>query len=169
MPGEGAAKAAIVLVGEQPGDQEDRAGRPFVGPAGALLDRALTAVGLDRRSLFVTNAVKHFKHEPRGKRRLHKTPNVGEVRACRWWLEAELRLVRPKVTVAMGGTAAKAVLRRSVAVLRDRGEAEETEDGGRAFVTVHPSSLLREPDPIARAAAISAFSRDLERAAALAS
>ncbi|HUO21016.1 MAG TPA: UdgX family uracil-DNA binding protein [Caulobacteraceae bacterium] len=167
VPGEGPRQARLMLVGEQPGDQEDLAGHPFVGPAGAILDRALAEAGAPREDFYVTNAVKHFKHELRGKRRLHKTPNAGEVSACRWWLDHERRLVKPKVIVALGATAAKAVLGRPVSVIRERGEAGLTPNGERAFVTVHPSYLLRLPDEAAKAAAYTHFVRDLRAAYAL--
>ncbi len=157
-----------MLVGEQPGDQEDLAGRPFVGPAGRMLDKALAEVGVPRDEAYVTNAVKHFKHEQRGKRRLHKTPNAGEVQACQWWLGHERRLVRPKVIVALGATAARAVLGRPVAVMKARGEAGALDDGALGFVTVHPSMLLRIPGDAARTAAYGDFVRDLERAWVLA-
>jgi DNA polymerase len=168
VAGEGPAKAKLMLVGEQPGDQEDLAGHPFVGPAGQLLDRALAEAGAVRAQTYVTNAVKHFKHEPRGKRRLHKTPNRGEVQACRWWLDNERRLVRPKVIVALGSTAAQAVLGRPVSVLKERGEAGALEGGGTAFLTVHPSYLLRIPDAAAKDEAYRDFVRDLKQAWALA-
>lgn len=156
-----------MIVGEQPGDQEDLTGRPFVGPAGRVLDAALEDAGIDRNDVFVTNAVKHFKHQPRGKRRLHKTPSVSEVSACRWWLEAERRLVRPKVIVAMGGTAALGVLARKAAVMRERGRGIELTDGAKALVTVHPSFLLRIPDAAAKATERGRFVADLKRARAL--
>src|SRR5690606_5615648 len=143
--GEGPKRAALMVVGEQPGDQEDLAGRPFVGPAGRLLDAAFQEAGLDRGDLCLTNAVKHFKHEPRGKRRLHKTPNAGEVTACRWWLDAERRLVKPKAIVMMGATAALGVLNRKVAVTQARGKVLTLPDA-KALVTVHPAYLLRLPD-----------------------
>lgn len=165
--GEGPKRARLMIVGEQPGDQEDLAGRPFVGPAGRVLDAALEQAGIDREDVFVTNAVKHFKHEPRGKRRLHKTPSVSEVSACRWWLEAERRLVRPKVIVAMGGTAALGVLARRVAVTKERGRGIDLSDGARALVTVHPSFLLRIPDAAAKAAERDRFVADLKQAKAL--
>jgi DNA polymerase len=168
VPGEGPRRAKLMLVGEQPGDQEDLAGRAFVGPAGALLDKALAAAGAPRAEIYVTNAVKHFKHELRGKRRLHKTPNAGEVQACRWWLDNERRLVRPRVIVALGGTAASAVFRRPVSVMRERGPAGALEHGARGFVTVHPSYLLHLPDPAAKAREFDAFVRDLADAWALA-
>ena len=165
--GEGPRKAKLMIVGEQPGDQEDLAGHPFVGPAGQVLDAALEEARIDRDDVFVTNAVKHFKHEPRGKRRLHKTPNTSEVSACRWWLDAERRLVRPKVIVAMGGTAALGVLSRKVAVTKERGQGIDLSDGARALVTVHPSFLLRIPDAVAKAAERERFVDDLKRARSL--
>jgi uracil-DNA glycosylase family protein len=165
--GEGPRRAPLMIVGEQPGDQEDLAGRPFVGPAGRVLDAALEDAGIERDDVFVTNAVKHFKHEPRGKRRLHKTPSVSEVSACRWWLEAERRLVRPKVIVAMGGTAALGVLARKAAVMRERGQGIDLADGSKALVTVHPSFLLRIPDAAAKAAERDRFVADLKKARVL--
>ncbi|HWQ88231.1 UdgX family uracil-DNA binding protein [Brevundimonas sp.] len=162
--GEGPKKARLMIVGEQPGDQEDLAGRPFVGPAGGVLDAALTEAGIDRDDVFVTNAVKHFKHEPRGKRRIHKTALVSEVRACRWWLNAERRLVKPKVVVTLGATAALGVLGRKAAVMKERGEAIAQPDGSRVLLTVHPSYLLRLPDEAARVAERGRFVEDLKRA-----
>ncbi len=164
VPGEGPAHAPMMLVGEQPGDQEDLAGKPFIGPAGGMLDRALAEAGVDRRETYVTNAVKHFKNEPRGKRRLHKTPNRGEITACRWWLDHERRLVRPRVIVAMGGTAVLAVFGKPIPILKNRGEAFQLEDQAQGFITVHPSSLLRIPDPAGRHAAFAAFVADLKAA-----
>jgi probable DNA metabolism protein len=169
VTGEGPSHAAIMVVGEQPGDMEDLRGRPFVGPAGELFNRALAEAGIGRETLYVTNAVKHFKHELRGKRRLHKTPAAGEVKACRWWLDNELRLVKPKVIVALGSTAATAVLKRPVSVLKERGAAEALERGGRGFITVHPSYLLRIPDEAARTQGFRDFVRDLAAAKELAS
>jgi probable DNA metabolism protein len=168
VPGEGPGQARLMLVGEQPGDQEDLAGHAFVGPAGVMLNKALTEAGAPRGDFYVTNAVKHFKHELRGKRRLHKTPGAGEVTACRWWLDNERRLVRPKVIVALGATAAKAVLGRAVSVTKERGEAGVMAGGERAFITVHPSYLLRFPDEAAKAAAYADFVRDLKAAYAMA-
>ncbi len=168
MPGEGPRRAALMLVGEQPGDQEDLAGHPFVGPAGAILDKALAEAGVPREAAYVTNAVKHFKHELRGKRRLHKTPNAGEVQACRWWLDNERRLVRPKVIVALGGTAAGAVFGRPVSVMKARGQAEALPGGAKGMVTVHPSFLLRIPDHESKVREYAAFVRDLAAAYALA-
>jgi DNA polymerase len=165
--GAGPGKAALMIVGEQPGDQEDLAGRPFVGPAGQVLDAALAEAGIDREEVFVTNAVKHFKHEPRGKRRIHKTPLVSEVSACRWWLDAERRLVRPRVILTLGSTAALGVLNRKVAVTRERGEAIAQADGSRVVMTVHPSYLLRLPDEAARTAERERFVQDLTQARAL--
>lgn len=160
--GEGPKTARLMIVGEQPGDQEDLAGRPFVGPAGQVLDAALEEAGIDRAGVYVTNAVKHFKHEPRGKRRLHRTPATGEVSACRWWLDQERRLVRPGVTLALGGTAALGVLNRKIAVTQERGRRLPLADGSLAMITVHPSYLLRIPDPDARLREHAAFIRDLK-------
>jgi DNA polymerase len=131
------------LIGEQPGDQEDLQGRPFVGPAGKVLDRALEAAGLDRAALYVTNAVKHFKNEPRGKRRLHKKPDTGEIDACRWWLDHEIEIVRPAVAVALGATAARALVRKPLAINANRGRLMVLPGALNALITVHPSYLLR--------------------------
>ena len=161
--GEGPAPAAMMLVGEQPGDKEDLAGRPFVGPAGRLLDLALEEAGIDRSTVYVTNAVKHFKNEPRGKRRLHKKPNAGEIEACRWWLEKELTLVRPRLTIALGATAAGVLMQCTVIIGRLRGRAIETESGA-LWATVHPSYLLRLPDETSRQREFVRFVKDLERA-----
>jgi DNA polymerase len=144
--GEGANHATIMLVGEQPGDQEDLQGRPFVGPAGQVLDRAMAEAGMDREKVFVTNAVKHFKFERRGKKRIHQKPNNGEVDICRWWLDLERRFVRPRVVVALGGTAIRGVTGRSSSVTSLRGTPTELSDGIRMVTTVHPSYLLRMPD-----------------------
>ena len=141
--GEGPADAALMLIGEQPGDQEDLAGRPFVGPAGKVLDRALEAAGLDRAEIYITNAVKHFKNEPRGKRRLHKKPDTSEIDACRWWLDNELALIEPAVAVALGATAARALLRKALSINANRGRLIALPNGGNALITVHPSYLLR--------------------------
>ncbi len=159
--GEGPAGARIVFVGEQPGDQEDLAGKPFVGPAGRLFDAVLEEAGVDRAITYVTNAVKHFKFEPRGKRRIHSKPNAGEVQACRWWLEQELALVRPDLVVALGATAAQSLLGRAVAVTKERGNVLERDDGLRVFVTVHPSYLLRLPDAATKAAEREKFTEDM--------
>lgn len=161
--GEGASRAAIVFVGEQPGDQEDLQGRPFVGPAGRLFDQALAEAGIAREATYVTNAVKHFKYEERGKKRLHKRPDRGEIEACRWWLNAEIRLIRPKLIVALGATAARALLGRTVTVSKLRGETIEVL-GHEGLVTVHPSYLLRIPDEAARRAQYRDFIADLRRA-----
>jgi DNA polymerase len=163
--GEGPMGAAIALVGEQPGDQEDVDGRPFVGPAGQLLDRALAEAGVDRRALYVTNAVKHFKFTPSGKRRIHKSPTAGEVKHYRWWLREELKFVGPRLVVALGATASLAMSGRPVTVGANRGPAAF--DGWDGFITVHPSYLLRLPDA-EKAAAYLAFVEDLRRAARLA-
>jgi DNA polymerase len=168
VPGAGPARAVLMLVGEQPGDQEDLAGAPFVGPAGRVLDAGLERAGVARGAVFVTNAVKHFKHEPRGKRRLHKTPDSGEVGACRWWLEAERRLVRPKVVVALGATAALAVFGRPTPVGASRGRVFELPDRAKGLVTYHPSFLLRLPDEAAKKAAFKLFVEDLRQARSLA-
>jgi DNA polymerase len=166
VPGEGPSKARIVMVGEQPGDQEDLTGRPFVGPAGKVLDRALLEAGLDRDAVYLTNAVKHFKYEPRGKRRLHKRPNAGEITACRWWLSRELATIKPKIIVALGGTAAGALAGRPVSVVSERGQA--TFDEGSGFITVHPSFLLRIPDASDKVRQYALFVSDLRRVAELA-
>jgi uracil-DNA glycosylase len=144
--GEGRAKAELMLVGEQPGDQEDLAGRPFVGPAGQLLDRALEEAGIDRELAYVTNVVKHFKWQPRGKRRIHQKPNAAEIAACRPWLGAELALIRPEVLVCLGATAAQALLGRQFRVSRDRGVPVESDLAPVVMATVHPSSILRSDD-----------------------
>ena len=161
--GEGPAHAKVLFVGEQPGDQEDVIGRPFVGPAGQIMDRAMEEAGLDRRTIYITNAVKHFKFTPRGKRRIHQTPEAPEIQACRFWLDVELVRMQPKLIVAMGGTAARALLGRPVTITRERGRAIELPDGQRAFVTVHPSFLLRVPDEDAKAREYRAFVEDLRK------
>ena len=165
--GEGPSDAKLMIVGEQPGDMEDLAGRPFVGPAGALLDRAMAEAGLDRRSAWVTNAVKHFKHEARGKRRLHKTPDAGEISACRWWLDQERDLIRPRTILALGGSAALAVFGKVMPILKSRGRVFDLGGDAKAMITVHPSYLLRLPDPQAKAEAYNAFVRDLSAVRAL--
>ncbi|RHW16790.1 DUF4130 domain-containing protein [Sphingomonas gilva] len=144
--GEGRVDAPMVLVGEQPGDQEDLAGRPFVGPAGKVLDDALAAAGIDRVRTYVTNAVKHFKFEQRGKRRIHSKPDAGEIEACRWWWDQERALLKPDVTVALGATAARSLFGKVMTISRERGRVLELPGGGAAFITVHPSYLLRMPD-----------------------
>lgn len=168
VPGEGELGAALMLVGEQPGDSEDRAGKPFVGPAGRILDRALAEAGIPRGGAFVTNAVKHFKYELRGKRRLHKRPDAGEIEACHWWLDIERELVRPGVIVAMGATAARGVLGRSVTIAKTRDLTETLADGTRVRVTIHPSLLLRLQTDAEKAAEYDHFVGDLRFAAALA-
>jgi uracil-DNA glycosylase len=165
--GEGPAKAAVVLVGEQPGDREDRDGRPFVGPAGRVLDDALADAGIDRKQVYVTNAVKHFKWTPRGKRRIHQKPNAEEIAACRPWLDAELALVKPDVLVALGATAAQALLGRGFRVTRDRGVPVDSDLAPNVLATVHPSSILRARDEAERREAYDAFVADLEVVAKL--
>jgi uracil-DNA glycosylase family protein len=164
VPGEGPAPAAMMLVGEQPGDQEDLAGRPFVGPAGRVLDLGLERAGAPRAQIYVTNAVKHFRHELRGKRRIHKTPDAGEVRACRWWLDAERRFVRPRVIVALGATAANAVFGKPTPVGANRGRPLDLSGDAKGFVTYHPSYLLRLPDEAAKKQAFAEFVADLRLA-----
>ncbi|HYK06267.1 MAG TPA: UdgX family uracil-DNA binding protein [Gaiellaceae bacterium] len=164
--GEGRKAARLLLVGEQPGDREDLAGRPFVGPAGRLLDEALEDAGIERRDVYLTNAVKHFKWEPRGKRRIHQKPNAREIAACRPWLEAELEVVAPQVLVCLGATAARALLGPSVRVTKDRGRPLETELAAVAFATVHPSSILRAPDEQSRRRERALFVDDLRVATA---
>jgi uracil-DNA glycosylase len=164
--GEGPVDARVMLVGEQPGDQEDLAGKPFVGPAGQVLDRALAQAGIDRATVYVTNAVKHFKFEPRGRRRIHAKPDAGEIDACRWWIEQETMLVRPQTTVALGATAARSLFGRTVTIGRERGRAQTLPDGGTAWITVHPSFLLRLPDEAAKATEFERFVADLRAAVA---
>lgn len=159
--GEGPAHAPVVLVGEQPGDQEDLQGRPFVGPAGKILDRALADAGIDRSRVYVTNAVKHFKFEPRGKKRLHKKPNAGEIEACKWWLDQELDLIKPALTVALGATAARALAGRPIAIGKARGHMIDLRPGLLGLVTIHPSFLLRMPDPDQKAQEYRRFVQDL--------
>lgn len=163
--GEGPVGAAIMMVGEQPGDQEDRAGRPFVGPAGKVLDRALAAAGIDREEVYLTNAVKHFKNEPRGKKRLHKRPNRYETEVCKVWIDKEISLVRPQLILALGVTAAQSLTgRRTIVLSRERGRVLELPDGRRGMVTPHPSAILRMPDEAARRAGFSALVKDLRMA-----
>lgn len=163
--GEGPKRARLMLLGEQPGDQEDLAGKPFVGPAGKLLDRALEEAGIDRDEVYVTNTVKHFKWEPRGKRRIHQKPNSREIAACRPWMETELRLVRPKVLVCLGATAAQAIFGSSFRVTKERGQVLESDLASKIVATVHPSSLLRQPDEETRAREYALFVDDLRVAA----
>jgi uracil-DNA glycosylase len=159
--GDGSSGAEVMLVGEQPGDGEDRAGRPFVGPAGRVLDQALAEAGIDRELAYVTNVVKHFKFERRGKLRIHKKPNAEQVHACFPWLEAELRVVQPRALVLLGATAAQALLGSSFRVSRQRGQFLESDLAPRVLATVHPSSILRAPDEEARALAYKGFVADL--------
>ncbi len=163
--GAGPPDARVMMVGEQPGDQEDLQGLPFVGPAGQLLDRALEEAGVDRGDVYVTNAVKHFKFEARGKRRIHKKPDRPEIEACKWWLERELAVLRPKLVVALGATAGQAIFGRAVKVMSERGKATEDLRGFRVLLTVHPSYLLRLPDAAAREREFAAFVADLRQAA----
>jgi DNA polymerase len=163
--GEGPATASLVLLGEQPGDKEDRAGRPFVGPAGRVLDDALAAAGIDRSAVYTTNAVKHFKHKPAGKVRLHQNPAAREVAACRPWLDAELALVDPEVVVLLGATAGKAILGSAFRVTRDRGRVLDWPGPARLIATIHPSAVLRAPDAEGRAAALDGLVADLRVAA----
>jgi DNA polymerase len=164
--GEGAARARMMLVGEQPGDKEDIEGKPFVGPAGRILDQALEAAGIDRSRVYVTNAVKHFRFTRRGKRRLHEKPNAQQVRACRPWLEAELAVVKPHIVVLLGATAAQSVMGLAFRVSRQRGEVMPSPLGVPVLATVHPSSILRATDDASRKAALESFIADLRVAAA---
>jgi len=166
VPGEGPKRAQVMLVGEQPGDQEDKQGHPFVGPAGRILDRAIVDAGIERKQVFVTNAVKHFKFEPRGKRRLHKKPNAGEIDACQWWLNLERVILRPRVIVAMGATAVRGVLGRSVTIKSVRGEVLHEGDA-QVIVTIHPSSVLRQQDDESREREYNGLVADLKRVAKL--
>ena len=161
--GEGPLDASIMFVGEQPGDQEDIAGRPFVGPAGQLFDAALEKAGIDRSTVYVTNAVKHFKFVQKGKRRIHSKPDAGEIEACRWWIKQERELIRPPVTVALGATAARSLIGKSVTISRARDEPIELPTGGECWVTVHPSFLLRIPEEDRRREERALFVRDLRR------
>src|SRR5438445_7297486 len=163
--GEGRVGAALMLVGEQPGDQEDKEGAPFVGPAGRLLDRALEAAGIDRSQVYVTNAVKHFKWKPQGKRRLHQKPNAAEIDACRPWLDAEIAAVKPEILVLLGATAAQALLGRDFRVTLQRGQFIERPGLPLMLATVHPSSILRAPDDQTRELEMRAFVQDLTRVA----
>ena len=160
--GEGPLDAAIMFVGEQPGDQEDLAGRPFVGPAGALFDAALEKAGIARSTVYVTNAVKHFKFVLRGKRRIHNKPDAGEITACRWWIEHERELIRPLITVALGATAARSLMGKVVTISKVRGESLTLPDGSECWVTAHPSSILRAPNEEARKEGKRLFLRDLK-------
>src|SRR5256885_2778602 len=165
--GEGRKAARAMLIGEQPGDSEDKIGRPFVGPAGKLLDKSLEAAGIDRGLVYVTNVVKHFKWVPRGKRRLHEKPNAREIAACRPWLEAEIAVVKPRVLVLLGATAAQAILGKSFKVTQQRGELLASDLAPQVMATVHPSSLLRAPDDETRRRETRRFVEDLARIAPL--
>ncbi len=162
--GEGPADARLLFVGEQPGDQEDLAGRPFVGPAGQIFDRALAEAGIERARTYVSNAVKHFKFEPRGKRRLHAKPNAGEIAACRWWIDQERAIIRPRLTVALGATAAQSLLGKAVTISRVRGQPIALPDGSQGWVTIHPSFLLRIPEADRKAVEYRRFVDDLRAA-----
>jgi uracil-DNA glycosylase len=165
--GEGRTAARVLMIGEQPGNDEDLAGRPFVGPAGKLLDRALDRAGIDRRDVYVTNVVKHFKWEQKGKRRIHAKPNSAEIRACLPWLEAELSVVGPDVVVALGATAAQALLGKAFRVTQQRGQVVQSPLAGRVLATVHPSAILRAPDDDTRHAEMEHFVADLATVAKL--
>jgi uracil-DNA glycosylase family protein len=164
--GEGSATARVMMVGEQPGDKEDLQGRPFVGPAGAVLDKALAAAGIERADIYLTNIVKHFKWEPRGKRRLHKKPNALEISACRPWLQAEINAVKPQVLVLLGATAAQGIMGRQFRVTQHRGRWLESEIAPLVMATVHPSSILRAPDDDSRHEEMRKFVVDLKKVAA---
>ena len=167
VPGEGSARARVMMVGEQPGDKEDLAGKPFVGPAGRVLDRAIVEAGLDRRKIFVTNAVKHFKFEQRGKRRLHKKPNAYEIERCRWWQEHELRIIKPELVVALGATALRSLTGRPTAIVKLRGRVVPLADGTPLIATIHPSYLLRIRDDNDKAEEYGRFVNDLRLCAKL--
>jgi uracil-DNA glycosylase len=167
VPGEGPAHAKFMLVGEQPGDKEDVAGKPFVGPAGRILDQALADAGIPRKETFVTNAVKHFKFEMRGKRRLHKRPNAYEIDRCKWWNDLERLIVKPDIVVALGATAARSLTGRAVTIAKVRGQPIDLHDGSRLVVTIHPSALLRIEDEADKRAKYQEFVKDLRAAAKL--
>ncbi len=162
VPGEGPARARIMLVGEQPGDQEDKQGKPFVGPAGGVLAKALSDAGIERKAVFVTNAVKHFKFEPRGKRRLHKRPNAYEIDRCHWWLDFERKLIKPDIVVALGATAVRSVSGRPLSISRIRGRILPLPDGGRMVATIHPSYVLRIEDEADKRTQYQKFVADLK-------
>ena len=166
--GEGATNHPIMMVGEQPGDQEDLAGHPFVGPAGKMLDRAFAEAGVERKATWLTNVVKHFKNEPRGKKRLHRRPDQYEIDKCAWWLDQEIALVKPKLIVALGVTAAQALTGKRVVLSRLRGSEIALPNGHRGLVTTHPSAILRVPDSAGRHAAFAALVKDLKTALKLA-
>jgi DNA polymerase len=165
VPGEGPARARIMMVGEQPGDQEDKQGKPFVGPAGGMLAKALEDAGIDRDAVFVTNAVKHFKFEQRGKRRLHKRPNAYEIDRCHWWLDFERRLVKPDIVVALGATAVRSISGRPTSINKIRGRVLTLQDGGRMLATIHPSYILRIEDEADKRAEYRKFVTDLRACA----
>ena len=165
VPGEGPSRARMMMVGEQPGDQEDRQGHPFVGPAGGILAKALEEAGIDPDKVFVTNAVKHFKFEPRGKRRLHKRPNAHEIDRCHLWLAFESKLIKPVLIVALGATAVRSVFGKPMTIGRIRGKVMPLEGGGRMLATVHPSAILRAPDDESRRGMFKAFVADLKTCA----
>ena len=167
VPGEGSPRARVMMVGEQPGDKEDLEGRPFVGPAGRMLDRAIAEAGLDRRKIFVTNAVKHFKFEQRGKRRLHKKPNAYEIDRCNWWQEQELRIVKPELVVALGATALRSLTGKPTAIVKLRGRVVPLADGTPLIATIHQSYLLRIQDDNDKAAEYGRFINDLRLCAKL--
>src|SRR5690606_27070101 len=166
--GEGPQDARVVFVGEQPGDQEDIAGRPFVGPAGRVFDEVIAEADIEREKLYVTNAVKHFKFEPRGKRRLHQRPNAGEVSACRWWIDNELQMIKPELVVAMGATAAQSLLGKAIPITRMRGQIVTREDGLKVFLTIHPSFILRIREEEEARAERGRFLKDMQAVAKLA-
>jgi DNA polymerase len=161
VPGEGPAHARIMMVGEQPGDKEDLAGKPFVGPAGRVLDQAIVEAGIDRKAVFVTNAVKHFKFEPRGKRRLHKKPNAHEIDRCHWWLDIEKALVKPQIVVALGATALRSIAGKPLSISKVRGRFLPMRTGGRFIATIHPSYLLRTRDEADKRKQFEMFVEDL--------
>jgi uracil-DNA glycosylase len=163
--GEGAKHAETMFVGEQPGNDEDLAGKPFVGPAGKLLDKALEAAGIDRSQTYVTNVVKHFKWVPRGKKRIHEKPNAGEIRACLPWFEWEFKMVQPKIVICLGATAAQAILGKQFRVTQDRGKLVQSLIAGKVMATVHPSSILRAPDDATRRQEMQRFIADLKKVA----
>jgi DNA polymerase len=165
VPGEGPARARVMMVGEEPGDQEDKQGKPFVGPAGGMLNKALADAGLAREDVFLTNAVKHFKFEMRGKRRLHKRPNTYEIERCRWWLDIERKLVKPEIVVALGVTAARSIAGRTLTISKVRGRIVPLADGGRLLSTVHPSYILRIEDEADKRAQYRALVADLKACA----
>ena len=165
VPGEGPARARIMMVGEQPGDQEDKQGKPFVGPAGGMLAKALEDAGIDRDAVFVTNAVKHFKFEQRGKRRLHKRPNAYEIDRCHWWLDFERRLVKPDIVVALGATAVRSISGRPTSINKIRGRVLTLQDRGRMLATIHPSYILRIEDEADKRAEYRKFVTDLRACA----